>query len=337
MLLATACASGEAAAPRVSVSRPPSTLRAGEEWLASVQSRVGRPHSVVIRRGSRVKRFRLVRSGRRYRASVVFPAAGRWRYGVRVGRSDRLVDTATIRRAVTVLQQPFGIVWEPDGALLVADFRANAIFRLDPAGGEGEVVARIPAPRDFREAPGGRLLISSGTRVLELERATWRVRTVVTAAGALEGVAADMADPVYAVEGQRRVVRLGSDGSRTVLVDGLDGAHGILASSLGLVICESFAGNVKVLEPDGTVRVLAHGLGNPSFAVEGRDGLYVTEFSANRVSLVTPTGAVRPVASVTSPGPIALDGEGRLLVGGLDGRITRVDPSTGRTSRVWPR
>ena len=101
--------------------------------------------------------------------------------------------------------------------------------------------------------------------------------------------------------------------------------------------CESYAGNVRLVT-EGSTRTLASGLGNPSYAAPAPDGgVYVTEFSANRVSLIERSGAVRALASVSRPGPIAPDGAGRLLVGSLNGTISRVDPLTGRVSRVWPR
>jgi hypothetical protein len=88
-----------------------------------------------------------------------------------------------------------------------------------------------------------------------------------------------------------------------VLADGLNGVHGILSTAEGVVICESYAGNVRLLAPDSRLLTLASGLGNPSYAAPGPDGgVYLTEFSANRLSL----------------------------------RIRRVDPATGQPTLVWP-
>ncbi len=121
-----------------------------------------------------------------------------------------------------------------------------------------------------------------------------------------------------------------------MLAEGLNGVHGILASAAGLVVCESFAGNVRLVSESG-MRTLASGLGNPSSVAEAPGGFYVTEFSAGRLALVTRAGEVTSVASVASPGPVALDASGRPLVGTLDGRIVRADPGTGRVTQLWPR
>ena len=181
------------------------------------------------------------------------------------------------------------------------------------------------------------LLVSSGRNVYELDPRTRALRVGVQAAIRLEGVAPAPGGGLYVVEGQSRIVHIAADGSRAVLADGLNGVHGILSTPEGVVVCESYAGNVRLVTEKGT-RTLASGLGNPSYAAPAPDGgVYVTEFSANRVSLVERSGAVRALALVNQPGPIAPDGAGRLLVGSLGGTISRVDPMTGRVSRVWPR
>ena len=336
-LALSACVAGEAAAPRISVQRPPRVVRVGEEWRVFVRVRGLRPRAFVIRKATRVGRYRLTRSERGYRASVAFPVAGRWRYGVRVGTRDRLVGALTVRPRVPVLEQPVGVVEEAGGTLLVADFRANAVFRLEPTRGEGSILARLPGPRDLRPLAGGKLLVTSGVGVLELDPASGRTRPLARGEAELEGVAPALNGSFDVVEGQTRIVRLGRDGSRQVLAEGLDGVHGILRTAEGLVICESFAGRIRLLTPEGALRTLASGLGNPSAAAETPEGIYVTEFSAGRVTLIPRSGPVRSIATVSSPGPIALDGAGRLLVGGLGGEVSRIDPATGRVTRIWPR
>jgi len=336
-LALTAVVAGEAAAPRISVRPPPQQLRVGQEWAVQASVRGARPSRFVVRLGGRVARFPLLRAGRRHRAWVTFPEAGRWRYGVRIGSRDRFVGSVLVRPAVPRLQQPYGIVAQTGGALLVADYRSDAIIRLVPARGGAAIFARIPRPRDLRPAANGTLLVSSGRNVYVLDPRTRALRVGARAASRLEGVAPEPGGGLYVVEGQSRIVHIAADGSRAVLADGLNGVHGILSTVDGLVACESFAGNLRIVTGKGT-RILAGGLGNPSYAAPAPDGgVYVTEFSANRVSLVERSGAVRALASVSQPGPIAPDGAGRLLVGSLDGTISRIDPTTGRVSRVWPR
>ena len=121
-----------------------------------------------------------------------------------------------------------------------------------------------------------------------------------------------------------------------MLARGLAGAHGVLATRFGVVVCEAYAGRVRVFA-SGRLRTLAGGLGNPSYAVAAPEGVYVTEFGADQVSEISRSGRVRRVGDVLQPGPIARAPDGALLVASLDGTITRLDPRSGVTRRVYPR
>ena len=94
------------------------------ERAVQVSVRGARPSRFVIRLGGRVARFPLLRAGRRHRAWVTFPEAGRWRYGVRIGSRDRFVGRPSSVWRFPRLQQPYGIVAQTGGALLVADYRS---------------------------------------------------------------------------------------------------------------------------------------------------------------------------------------------------------------------
>jgi hypothetical protein len=54
--------------------------------------------------------------------------------------------TVDVRGRRPIVEQPFGVVEEASGTILVADSRAGIVYRLDPRRREGTIVARIPAP-----------------------------------------------------------------------------------------------------------------------------------------------------------------------------------------------
>jgi outer membrane protein assembly factor BamB len=332
----TAAAPVEAGGPRIRVSKPPPGLRAGQTWNALVAVSGGRPSAFVIARGRAREAFPLTRRAGGYRARVVFFSPGRWRYGVRIGRKTHFVGSVGVRLRPPILLQPFGIIEEPAGTLLVADWRAGIVYRLDPSRRDGDAVTRIAAPRDLIRAPDGRILVASNDRVFELDPATGAVREVVSAEAFVGGISAAADGTLYLNEDASRIVRLAPNGDRTVLATGLNGVHGILLTPEGLVVCESFSG--RVLRLDGTrLEVLAEGLGNPSYAARAADGaLYVGEFVAGRVTRLDPSGETTVIASVANPGPVSLDRSGRILVGTLDGHIYRVDPAARTAVRIYP-
>ena len=314
---------------------PPPTLHAGEPWRTAVAARGVRPHAVVIAGQSRRLSFRLRRAGARLRATVVFPSAGLWRYGVRVGSKTRFVGRARVLAARPRLRQPFAVLEEAGGTLLVADWPADRIYRLSPSTRDGVVVARIPRPRDLAWTPEGRLLVASGERVVQLDPATGATHVVVEAEAFVGGLAVAPDGTLFVNEDGTTIARIFPDGRRTTLAAGLDGVHGLEWTEAGLVVCESFAGRVLLLRDDG-LELLAAGLANPSYAVADEAGLFVTEFAGSRVSRLAWDGSVDTLANVPQPGPITRTRAGDLLVGSLDGSIRRVDPATGAVRRVYP-
>jgi hypothetical protein len=98
------------------------------------------------------------------------------------------------------------------------------------------------------------LLVSSDRNVYELDPRTRALRVGVQAAIRLEGVAPTPSGGLYVVEGQSRIVHIAADGSRAVLADGLNGVHGILSTVDGLVACESYAGNVRLVTEKALAR-----------------------------------------------------------------------------------
>ena len=94
------------------------------------------------------------------------------------------------------------------------------------------------------------------------------------------------------------------------------------------MVCDS--GNGRVLLVARRRRVLADGLDLPSFAAPAPDGaLYVTEFGAGRLIRIERSGKVRPIADLPSPTALSVARDGSVLVTGLGGFVSRVDPETG--------
>ncbi len=221
----------------------------------------------------------------------------------------------------TTLGEPFDILEEAPGSYLIADRTMNAVFRL--RAGALETVAELEGPRDLEPTPDGRVLVASGRNVVALDPRTGATETVTSARADVLGIAASGAH----TDG-RRVVRDGR-----VLVRGLDGAHGLLDTDAGLVVCDS--GNGRVLLVGRDRRVLADGLDLPSFAAQGPDGaLYVTEFGAGRLVRIERSGKVTPIADVPAPTALSMARDGHVLVTGLGGAVSRVDPESGEVEAL---
>jgi DNA-binding beta-propeller fold protein YncE len=239
--------------------------------------------------------------------------------------------SASALAARPALVQPFDLVPLVDGRLAVTDRVQDAVFLIDPARRSGRRLARVREARELERLPDGRLLVTSGARVLVVDM-RGRVREYARAAAPLLGIARGTDGALYGSEDGKTVVRL-RPGPRAVLAGGLDGVHGITFVPGALILSEAYAG--RVLRLDLTTRevaVIAEGLGNPSFTLPARDGSYfVSEFTGNRVSRLHADGHVTPVADVFQPGPIGHDAHRRIVGVTLGGTVFRIERGRART------
>ena len=307
----------------------------GDAWLVAVRPAQPAAARFEVRLGAAVRSFSLRRGKALSRARVTFPRPGRWAYGVRVGDRFTKLGTASVRQRRLVLAEPFDAV-EVGGSIVIADRRADALYRLDPATGGWARVATVREARELEPVGTGEVLVTSGERILRVDVRTGAAREVGRATDVILGLAVGPRGELYVSEGGAAITRLDPGGARDVVVRGREGVHGLLPSGGDrLVAAESFAG--RVLDVDlasGGVTTLADGLQNPSsLASAGSGELYVSEFVGGRVSLLGRDG-VRRVAEVPQAGALWRTGDGSLLVTSLSGDVVRLDPRTGRARSV---
>jgi hypothetical protein len=234
-----------------------------------------------------------------------------------------------------VLAQPFDVLPLRNGTLAVTDRIQNAIFVIDPARKQGRRAATVTEARELEQLPNGRLLVSSGARVLSVDLRTGRRQQYARAAAYLLGIARASDGTLYGSEEGKTVVRL-RPGPRAVLASGLDGVHGITVLPDALVLAESYAGRVLRLDlATHEIDVLAEGLGNPSFTLPVRaGGFFISEFMGSRVSRLHPDGTVTTVAAIRQPGPIAFDAGRRIVGVTLGATVFRIEHGRART--IYP-
>jgi uncharacterized glyoxalase superfamily protein PhnB len=96
-----------------------------------------------------------------YRASVVFPAAGRWTYAARIGAKRYPLGSATVREAPVRLVASADVVIDRDGSLVVADVRHTQVA---PSGGVVTQLIKLRVPDVDAAFARAR---DAGARVLE--------------------------------------------------------------------------------------------------------------------------------------------------------------------------
>jgi hypothetical protein len=247
--------------------------------------------------------------------------------------------TAATRPRPSVIQ-PYDLQPLPNGKILVTDLPANAVYELDPVRRTGRLVARVVQARELVLLKDGRVLVSSGLRVLALDPRTGRTSLYASANDDLLGIALAPDGWLYGSENA-----LGSEETTLVRIRGgvreelvkLHGVHGILPVADGLILSESYGGRVLHFDPETkTVEVLAKGLKNPSFTLPAASGgWFVSEFFGGRISHLWPDGHITTVARVVKPGPIAFDSRHR-IVGVTQSGATLFRIERGRARTIYP-
>jgi hypothetical protein len=225
----------------------------------------------------------------------VFGSTGRLVSLTPAGAADVLVSGAPLRN-------PWAVAVAPDGAMLVADEGAEAIFRITPAGAVTTVGSgrELDDPVGIALAPGGAAYLSDRNRdaVLRLELATGRITKVADVRDAA-GLAFDRAGKLLVTD--ERVVRRVDPGTRAVT---------IAAQGAPLDRPLDVAGAL-----DGTMFVIDDA----------------------RVLRISPTGAKSVLASgapLDDPNAIDIAPDGDLVVADREGAVVHVDRDTGAKSLV---
>jgi sugar lactone lactonase YvrE len=239
-----------------------------------------------------------------------------------------------------ILAQPYDLLPLGNGKFLVTDMYANAVYELDPVRKTGRLVARIAQARELYPLPGGRVLVSSGLEVRALNLRTGRTSLYARAQNYLLGIALAPDGWLYGSEnviGSEQTTLVRIRGRTRQVLGEFHGVHGILVTSDGLILSESYEGRVLHFDPETkTVEVLASGLKNPSFTLPAASGgWFVSEFFGGRISHLWPDGHVTTVARVFKPGPIVFDSR-RRIVGVTQDGTTLFRIERGRARTLYP-
>jgi DNA-binding beta-propeller fold protein YncE len=260
VIAAVAVAACATAAPglRLSLVRGPGQPEAGRPVPIVVRATGGGKHdartriAVWIARGRTHRSFLAVRrASGQYRARVVFPTAGRWRFGARAGGIRVALGSVRVRRRAVLLTfaWPTSIDVESNRSLLLVENGNGRLLGVDPVTGETSVVTSIDRAYAVAHAPSGAVYLSAGKSLLRLD----------------DGA--------------------GGTGSPAVVASQLSGPHGLaVTTDGGLLVCDTGAGRVLRIDLETGVAETWAALGEPRGIDIAADGtVYVVDASTNRV------------------------------------------------------
>ena len=176
------------------------------------------------------------------------------------------------------LHEPYQLVAEPRGTLLVADGGSGRIVRVDPRTGARTVYAQgLGRVFDLEYGPGG-LYVATTSRVLRIG-----ATRLVLASGLRDavGLAVDGDGGVYVVESAaNRVVRIDPATRRRTVVAaaGLDQPIGVAVTADGTVfVSDSHHGRVVRIGAGGALELVRDGFALPAGLTASDNSVYVVD------------------------------------------------------------
>ena len=375
LVAAVVATAGVADRPGARLNGKVPALSAGSPWnVQFTLLRRGRPLAGAtprfwIRGGNVSRSFASRGLGRgRYRARVVFPAAGSYRFGVSIEEFSVRLGSATVQPG---LRRPIGVAVGPDGGVYVADGLGTTVVRIDPQTKKRTVAAsglQHPVYLTF-DAEGRMLVVDELNRIYRIDAAGAKTLVAGTgqrahtgdggpaAAAALGGAGGLDVDRngnlvVAEYDGWIRVIRtngtigsLAGNGTEGYSGDGGPAAQAVVRhphdvavlTDGSLVVADSHNNALRRIGADGRIATVATGVGAPVGVAPMPGGGFVIADGNGPIIHVRAGGATSTVASLDTPFGIATSTQGDIYVTELEThRVKRVDSETGKVTTLVP-
>ena len=238
--------------------------------------------------------------------------------------------------------QPAGIVIQPDGKIIVADFANNLVKRMNENGTNIETLGSgFSQPRSVALEADGKILVMEGLDLKRMNADGTNVVVIATGFNAGRGIAVQSDSKILiADQDANSIIRINPDGTgRTILGLGFRFPFGIAVQSDGEILVADMANRViKKMNGDGTdIVTLATGFGNPSGIAIQPDGKILIA-DQDRTSIIRinadGTGLVTLGSGLRNPFGVAVDANGKIVVADFNNNAIKRITEESRTNRV---
>ncbi len=226
---------------------------------------------------------------------------------------------------------PVGILTLPDGSMLVAEWSANHVTRVDASGRRETVIDGISSPAGLAADSQGNIYIA-GYGDGNIYKWTGHGRPTILAQGFQQPTGLLWTKDnrlLVANRGAGTVEVVDSVGTRRVLSAGHMLPVGMAWTESGNVYVSCYGGTLDRVSPDGSMQKIKKGLATPGVGIlpAGADCVFVVDNSAGAVLEAGPNGVIRTLAkNLPSPVGLAKNTDNELIVATWgDGSIQLVE------------
>lgn len=218
------------------------------------------------------------------------------------GEIVRISPDGTPHSFAGPIADPYGIVFDPSGNILVTSDPTNAIFKYGPDGQRTIFASGLNGPIEMHYDSMGDLFVASirGNSVLKIPPGG-SPSTYASGITSPLGIAIDAAGNVYTSSlNSKLITRIKPDGTKSTFASGLKGRiYSMVFDRAGnLLVAERDNGVISKFTSDGTRSIYLSGLNNPFGLLFDADGnLFVSEHDGGQITKVTPGGTRSVYAS----------------------------------------
>jgi type II secretory pathway pseudopilin PulG len=231
---------------------------------------------------------------------------------------------------------PFGTTIDSSGNIYTANYNANTVTKLTPAG----VSSSLSYMGDFGTQPWGITVDSSGN-IYTANRTSSNI-TKITPAGSASTFASALGSPVAitidsngnlytANYDLNQVTKITPAGAATTLASTGTGPYAVAVDSAGNVYTPNYgSNNVTKITPAGVSTILGTTGTNPrGIALDAAGNVYTVNGSSNTVTKITPAGVSTTLgATGANPRDIKLDSAGNVYTANYSANtVTKITPA----------
>lgn len=211
------------------------------------------------------------------------------------GRIIRISPDGTQHVFAQSIADPYGIVFDPAGNLLVTSDPNNTIYKFKPDGTRTNFASGLSGPIEMRYDSSGNLYVACirANAVFKVSP-TGATSTFANGISRPLGIGVDSANNVYASTFSAGLVtKITSGGTKSTFASGLSGRLYSIAFDSGgnLLLAERDTGIVSKFTPQGAKSTYLSGLASPfGLLFDAAGNLYISEHDGGRITKVTPDG-----------------------------------------------
>jgi len=206
------------------------------------------------------------------------------------------------RTLATGLSSPVGVAIDSNGAVVIANWSAGTIVRIDRAGNVATLTSGLSGPAGLAISSSGEIFIASYSQdlVWRMSPNSGKPEVFVTGLATPAGISLDnRGNLLIANRRTNQILAVTPDGNVSVAVQGeLQTPVGVVQMPDGSYFVANISGGISYASTDGVARTVSRAFASPGagIAIADVQSVYVVDYGGTEVKRVYKDGTTHVVA-----------------------------------------